>query len=87
MTATKALILTWVMIGLLVALAVGFYLGRNTAFFNLGPQGGVQQPGFQQPGLQDGKPLGSPLPPLPTGGLQVQPPKNGLRQPLPSPNQ
>jgi len=54
----KLLILTWVVIGLVVAGAVGFYLGRTTAPKNQeGPQGGVQQPGAQQLGPQGGQQL------------------------------
>jgi len=46
----KALILTWVGIGLLIAGAIGFYLGRRTAPSPQGPQPGQQQPPGQQPG-------------------------------------
>ena len=80
MSATKALILTWVMIGLLVAGAVGFYLGRNSVFQNSGGlQGGVQPPGAQQLGPQGGQPQGSPPP---TGAQQPL-----QRGPSPGPNQ
>ena len=69
MTATKALILTWVVIGLLVAGVIGFFLGRNTL-----PQPG-QQAGQQPPGTQGGQPQGSPLPSgqRPSQGQQTPP--------------
>ena len=80
-TAGKALILTWVMIGLLVAGVVGFYLGRNMVPKNQGiPQGGVQQPG-----QQGGQPQGSPPPTggqQPPQGQQQNPPAGGGQPPL-----
>src|SRR3989344_7874017 len=68
----KALILTWVVIGLLVAAWIGFYYGRKTAPTqgqNLPgqPQGGMLGPqpsGVQQP------PQGSNQGPAPTGSGQ-----------------
>ena len=79
----KLLILTWVMIGLLAAGAIGFYLGRITAPKNQGgPQGEVQQPGSQQQGPQGGQLQGSPLPtgaqrpPQGAGPGQQQPGQN-----------
>ncbi|OGE08261.1 hypothetical protein A3I53_01145 [Candidatus Curtissbacteria bacterium RIFCSPLOWO2_02_FULL_40_13b] len=82
----KLLILTWIVIGLVVAGAVGFYLGRITAPKNQGgPQGEVQQPGPQQQGSQGGQPPGSPLPTggqkLPQGGPTLQ---QGGQQNLPT---
>jgi hypothetical protein len=63
MDAKKALIITWVIIGLLVAGGVGFFLGRSDLGRGLNdlnnlqgsgqlPSGGGQQPGNnnQQPG-------------------------------------
>ncbi len=78
MTATKALILTWVVIGLLVAGVVGFLIGRNTS-----PQPG-QQPGQQPAGIQGGQPQGSPLPSgvqRPPQGQQPTPPAGGGQLP------
>ncbi len=79
MNATRALILTWVVIGLLVAGVVGFLLGRNTL-----PQLG-QQPGQQPAGIQGGQPQGSPLPSgvqRPPQGQQPTPPAGGVQPPL-----
>lgn len=58
----KLLLLTWVLIGLAIAGAVGFYLGRTTTLKNLK---------IQQLGPQGGQPPGSP----PPGGGQQQPPR------------
>jgi len=68
-TEKKALILTWVGIGILIAGAIGFYLGRNTTPNRQGPQDNQQQ--LEQPGT------GPSLPP-PQGGQQP-----GGRQNLP----
>ncbi|OGH24167.1 MAG: hypothetical protein A3B47_04875 [Candidatus Levybacteria bacterium RIFCSPLOWO2_01_FULL_39_24] len=81
----KLLILTWVMIGLLVAGGVGFYLGRATAPKTQGIlQDGIQPPGSQQLGPQSGQLQGSPFP---TGRQQPpqgqQNPPDGGSQPLP----
>jgi len=54
------------MIGLLVAGAVGFYVGRNNTFQNQrSPQGEIQQLDGQQQKLPPGQPQGSPA-----GGAQ-----------------
>lgn len=71
--AAKALILTWVMIGLLIAGGIGFYLGRKTAPKTQSQpspsqqqsgaqQPGIQQPSTQQPGTQQQQPSGQQLP-------------------------
>ena len=89
--ATKALILTWVLIGLLVAGGIGFYLGRKTAPMPDLPLGMIQnelrnsqQPtGVQQPlkGGFEQQPQGIKQEPLPSGvrqgGQQNQPPNGG----------
>lgn len=73
MDAKKALIITWVVIGLLVAGAIGFFLGRSNfgrgmnSLNNLqgpgqGPGTGNQQPG--QGGFNAVSPSGQP----PAGG-------------------
>ena len=77
--ATKALIITWVLIGILAAGGIGFYLGKTTA--TKVQQG--QPPGLQnQDGLRSGpQPTGiqQPL----KGGFEQQP--QGIKQePLPS---
>ena len=83
-TAIRALILTWALIGLLVAGAIGFYLGRITAPKAQGdpPPGSFQQTGSQQLGPQEGQPQASPLP---TG--RQKPPQGGPGQLSPGPNQ
>ncbi|OGE44507.1 hypothetical protein A3B45_05150 [Candidatus Daviesbacteria bacterium RIFCSPLOWO2_01_FULL_39_12] len=90
--AAKALILTWVVIGLIVAGGIGFYLGRTTT-----PRMQSQPPTMQnQDGLRDiQQPIGGqqpppgtnqgPLPsgaagqkgPAPQGGQQSPPPDEG----------
>lgn len=61
MDAKKALIITWVIIGLLVAGAVGFFLGRSDIGRGLNQLNNVQGPG---PGSGTGnQPSGQP----PTG--------------------
>ena len=74
--AVKALILTWVMIGMLVAGGIGFYLGRITApesedRYPPAIQSQGQQPlqgGFQQP--PQGENRGGPAP---SGTIQGKP--------------
>ncbi len=77
--AAKALILTWILIGLLVAGGIGFYLGRTTA-----PK--VQQgqpPGIQnQDGLRSGQQPTGIQQPL-QGGSQQQP---GVNREGPAPS-
>lgn len=58
MDAKKALIITWVAIGLLVAGAVGFFLGRS----NFGRAPGA--PGQGPTGEQQGQPPPSGNPPI-----------------------
>jgi len=58
--AAKALILTWILIGLLIAGGAGFYLGRITA-----PKIPDQPSGIQtQDGLRDGQQLNGGQQPL-----------------------
>lgn len=67
--AAKALILTWILIGLLIAGGIGFYLGRTTApRIQQNQQSGTQnQEGFRdnRQGVNDQQPL--------EGGFQQQP--------------
>jgi len=72
--AAKALIITWVVIGLLIAGVVGFYLGRKTASKNQDTTVDRQlQPGAQLPAQQGGG-TNQESPPLPAGqGTQQKP--------------
>ena len=82
----KALILTWVMIGFLIAGGVGFYLGRTTAPkiqelnpSGMQPQGGMMpQGGFGQPppGANQGL-----IPSSERQGGQQNPPTGGEQPP------
>ena len=86
--AAKALILTWVVIGLVIAGAVGFYLGRRSA---PKPQGSDQAPMMQQGPAPSGQPNMSPQPPppkadqKPQGGMQKPPLEENQQQIPPSP--
>jgi len=82
LTAAKALILTWVIIGLLVAGVVGFYLGRRIA---PKPQGPDQAPMIQQGPAPSGQPNTPPQSPPPQPGQQPgggfqKPPQGGNQQ-------
>ncbi|EKD84693.1 MAG: hypothetical protein ACD_38C00171G0003 [uncultured bacterium] len=77
--AAKALILTWILIGLLIAGGAGFYLGRITA-----PKIPDQPSGIQtQDGLRDGQQLNGGQQPLPSG-LQQKPQGPDRGGPVPS---
>ena len=69
--AAKALIITWVLIGLLIAGGIGFYLGRTTV-----PKGQGQSPGMQnQDELRGGQQPTGVQQPL-QGGSKQQPGAN-----------
>ena len=77
--AAKALILTWILIGLLIAGGAGFYLGRITA-----PKIPDQPSGIQtQDRLRDGQQPSGGQQPL-QGGFQQQP--QGLNRGGPAPS-
>ena len=83
--AAKALILTWVLIGLFIAGAVGFYLGRRTAPKAQGPD---QVPMIQLGPAPSGQPNMSPQSPPPKADQKPQegfqkPPLEGNQQQIP----
>jgi len=65
MDAKKALVITWVILGLLIAGAIGFYLGRSNLGRGLNQLNNVQGPG-QGSGAANqptgGPPTGTPIP-------------------------
>ncbi len=75
----KALILTWILIGLLVAGGTGFYLGRITASKIPAQPSGMQT----QDGLREGQQPNSGQQPLPSG-LQQKPQGSDRSGPVPS---
>ncbi len=77
--AAKALILTWVLIGLLVAGGAGFYLGRITAPKIPGQPSGMQTPDR----LRDSQQLNGSQQPL-QGGFGQQPQGQNKGGPAPS---
>ena len=75
MDAKKALIITWVGIGLLVAGAIGFFLGRSNFGQGLGTLNNIQGPGQGPSSGQQGQPLqgGQPgVQPPPSGGAKLE---------------
>ena len=75
MDAKKALIITWIVIGLVVAGAVGFFLGRSNLGRGLNNLNNFQGPG-QGPGTSNQQPgQGGPQVIHPSGQPSVEGPK------------